>query len=164
MEKTQKFQIEKDPANKKVTVTRYFDATPDKVWRAWTEAEYLDKWWGPEPWRAETKELSFRPGGRWLYAMVGPEGERQWSKLDFVSVEPDKSFEGIVVFCDEAGKPNPEFGETNWKNVFEKDGDGTKVTVRIIYDSEETMKKFLEMGFEQGFGMGLNQLEKLLSA
>ncbi|MET0242959.1 MAG: SRPBCC domain-containing protein [Flavitalea sp.] len=164
MEKTQKFRIEKDLPNKKVTVTRYFDASPDKVWRAWTEAEYLDKWWGPEPWRAETKEMNFKPGGRWLYAMVGPEGQRHWSKVDFVAIETGKSFDAVDAFCDEDGRINPEFGETKWHNVFEKEGNGTKVTVHMQFATEAHMKQLLEMGFEQGFGMGLDQLEKLLSA
>ena len=36
--------ITKDLANKKLHVTREFGAPVEKVWKAWTESELLDKW------------------------------------------------------------------------------------------------------------------------
>ena len=37
----------KDLDNKKIYVTREFDAPVEKVWRAWTEPGLLDQWWAP---------------------------------------------------------------------------------------------------------------------
>ena len=54
---TAETQVVKDLANKKMTITRYFDAEVELVWLAWTEHELLDQWWAPKPWRAETKTL-----------------------------------------------------------------------------------------------------------
>jgi Fe2+ transport system protein FeoA len=39
--------------------------------------------------------------------------------------------------------------------------EGTKVTINIHYQSE-IMQKMMDMGFEGGFTMGLNQLEEIL--
>ena len=50
-----KMQINKDVDNKKMTITRSFDAPVSDVWRAWTESKLLDQWWAPKPWKAETK-------------------------------------------------------------------------------------------------------------
>ncbi len=44
--------ISKDLANKKLHITRHFTAPIEKVWKAWTESELLDKWWAPRPWKA----------------------------------------------------------------------------------------------------------------
>ena len=77
-----KMQIEKDLDNKKMTITRSFDAPVSDVWRAWTESELLDQWWAPKPWKAETKSMDFRVGGYWLYAMVGPDNTKHWAKAD----------------------------------------------------------------------------------
>jgi len=37
--------FEKDLEKKQLHVMREFKAPVEKVWRAWTEAEQLDKWW-----------------------------------------------------------------------------------------------------------------------
>jgi len=155
-------QITKDLNNKKITVIRYFDATPEQVWHAWTESDLLDQWWAPKPWRAETKIMDFREGGQWLYAMVGPDGSKHWSKVDFKSIEPNKSFEADDFFCDENGNPNDAFQKSNWKNEFHASDNGTKVVVEITFANEADMQQLIVMGFEGGFTMGLNNLEELL--
>ena len=66
----------KDLENKKIKVTREFDAPVEKVWRAWTEKELLDQWWAPRPWKAVTQSMNFSNGGTWLYYMEGPDGSR----------------------------------------------------------------------------------------
>ena len=157
-------QITKDLPNKKITVTRYFDASPEQVWRAWTESELLDQWWAPRPWRAETKTMDFTAGGYWLYAMVSPEGEKHWSKVDFKSIEPNKSFEAVSYFADENGNRSNVFNTTysTWKNSFNASDGGTKVVVEITFPREADMQQLIAMGFEGGFTMGLNNLEELL--
>jgi uncharacterized protein YndB with AHSA1/START domain len=44
-----KMQIDKDLDNKKMTITRGFNAPVADVWRAWTKSELLDQWWAPKP-------------------------------------------------------------------------------------------------------------------
>lgn len=155
-------QITKDLPNKKITITRYFNALPEQVWRAWTDSSLLDQWWAPKPWRAETKEMNFKEGGHWLYAMVGPDGSKHWSKVDFKSIEPKRRFEAVTFFCDENGNPVNEFSKSTWKNEFGASDDGTKVVVEITFASEADMQQLITMGFEGGFTMGLNNLEELL--
>ena len=55
-----------DRANKKIYVTREFDAPADLVWKAWTTKESLDEWWAPKPWKAITVSMDLCTGGRWL--------------------------------------------------------------------------------------------------
>jgi uncharacterized protein YndB with AHSA1/START domain len=92
MRDTNQVQIAKDLPKKTITVIRDFDAPPEQVWKAWTESEYLDQWWAPKPWRAETKELEFKEGGHWLYAMIGPDNSRIWARVDFTNIVPNKKF------------------------------------------------------------------------
>ena len=93
--------IVKDLPNRKLHVTREFTAPLPKVWKAWTESELLDKWWAPRPWKAETKVMDFRDGGHWLYAMAGPNGERHWCKVDFITIEPERRIVNTAIFVDE---------------------------------------------------------------
>lgn len=159
---TQETRIVKDPSGKKLIVTRYFAAPLTKVWRAWTESRYLDEWWAPKPWRAETKDMNFAVGGRWLYSMVGPNNERHWCLVAFQAIEPQKSMSVQNGFCDENGKLNTEFPEMKWYTKFASDGNGTNVSVEITFNSEADLQKIVEMGFKEGFSMALSNLDELL--
>jgi len=155
-------QVDKDLANDKITVTKHFNAKPDLVWSAWTKKDVLDQWWAPKPWRAETSKLELKEGGSWQYAMVGPEDERQHGKFQYTKVHALKSFEGTDSFTDEKGFINPEMPQANWKVDFRKAGAGTDVKVVITSKTEGALQRLLDMGFEEGFKMGLANLDEYL--
>lgn len=157
-------EISRDKENKKLNVTREFNAPVDKVWAAWTDSSILDKWWAPKPWRAETKTMDFKPGGLWLYSMVGPEGEKHWSRADFKTVAPKQSFSSESNFCDEEGNPNPAFSPMYWLVEFKPSAAGTKIEVELSFADEVGMETIIAMGFEGGFSMGLNNLDELLAS
>lgn len=163
MNKAMIFNFDVDKENRKIKVERSFDAPLDLVWSAWTEAEILDQWWAPKPWRAETKSMDFSEGGRWHYSMVGPEGERHWALMNYVVIEPKKSFAGVDAFGDEGGNVNTAQPGSNWTNTFaEKDG-ATLVTNEISFDDLSQMEGMIAMGFKEGFTMGLGNLDELLA-
>ena len=155
--------FKKDAANKKIFVTREFDAPVEQVWKAWTESELLDQWWAPKPWKAHTQSMDFREGGTWLYYMEGPDGTRHYCRNDYKNIIPNRSFDGLDAFCDENGKINPDFPQMSWKNVFSTSGTGTKVEVEITFDSEADMEKIIEMGFKEGFAAAHGNLDELLA-
>lgn len=160
-EKIFNFTVDKD--NLTVKVERSFDAPLDLVWSAWTEAELLDQWWGPKPFRAETKSMDFSEGGRWLYAMVGPQGERHWALKEFTKIVPRKGFTYRSVFCDENGKVNPATTSSMWINTFAESEGITLVTNDIRCESLAHLEAQIKMGFKEGYTMGLDQLEELLA-
>lgn len=151
-----------DKENKKIKVEREFLASVSKVWSAWTESDILDKWWAPKPWQAKTKIMDFREGGYWLYAMVGPEGEEHWSKADFQSITPLKSFTSIDAFCDSEGNISESSLKSTWMNQFSESSNTTLVTIEIKYDKLSDLETILEMGFKGGFTAGLGNLDELL--
>src|SRR5687768_6966363 len=150
----------KDLPGKKITVTREFNASPEDVWRAYTESDLLDQWWAPKPWKSETKTMDFREGGHWLYAMVGPENKKHWARVDYHAVNPMKSFSATDMFTDENGNRNYELPGMEWKNDFHATASGTKVITEITFASEEDMRKIMEMGFEEGFTAALGNLDE----
>ena len=154
-------QIVKDPVNKKIFITREFDAPQDKVWEAWTSSEILDQWWAPKPWKARTKAMEFSDGGKWIYAMVGPDGTEQWCRVDFRKISPLKSFTAVDVFCDEKGNTNTDLPVMEWKCEFNKTNSGTTVKIEISFSSEADLNKIVEMGFEEGFTSALTNLDEL---
>jgi uncharacterized protein YndB with AHSA1/START domain len=156
-------RISKDLKSKKVTITREFDAPLESVWKAWTESKWLDHWWAPKPWVAETKSLKFENGGQWLYAMTGPDGTKIWSVVEFSSIEPHYGFQAVSSFCDENGNKNPGFPTMLWKNIFRSAGSSTTVFVEINFTKVADMEKIIAMGFEAGFTAALSNLDECLA-
>nr|WP_314493835.1 SRPBCC domain-containing protein [uncultured Chryseobacterium sp.] len=154
----------KDFDLKSIYVMTVYDAEVSKVWSCFTKPELLDQWWAPKPWICRTKSLNFEEGGFWLYSMNGPDGEQVFSKIKYGEINDHRSFDGVDAFCDENGKIDDSFPQTKWLLGFTGVEEGTKVTVNMHFQNETDMKKQLEMGFEEGFKMGLNQLEEILGS
>jgi uncharacterized protein YndB with AHSA1/START domain len=61
-------------AERELVLTRIVEATPDKLYRAWSEPELLKQWFAPAPYTTPVTELDVRPGGENLIVMRGPDG------------------------------------------------------------------------------------------
>ena len=58
-----------------LTLTRRYPVAPEKVWRAWTHAETLKRWWAPRPGEpVSLAELDVRVGGRFRIVYAGAQG------------------------------------------------------------------------------------------
>lgn len=156
------FDFSIDKENKTIRVKREFAANLGLVWKAWTTPALLDQWWAPKPYQTQTKAMDFREGGFWLYAMVSPENEKHWCKVDYQKVEPLSSFAALDAFCDENGKVTPDFPRSFWTNTFNENAGTTTVNISIVYDSLADLERMIEMGFQGGFTMGLGNLDALL--
>ena len=156
------FSIDKE--NKMVNIKREFDAPLSDVWSAWTEAEILDQWWAPLPFKSETKIMAFKEGGRRLYAMVGPEDQKRWSTFDYSSISPKTNFKYAATFCDAEGNPNSEFGSSYWDINFTEKGERTIVDIAITRDSLEDLLKIVETGFKEGMTATMKTLDTIFES
>ena len=154
--------ITKDFENKRVTIVCEFNAPKSAVWHAWTTAEELEKWWAPLPYKAVTGTFEFREGGHWHYYMLSPEGEKTWCYVGYESIDAERSFSASDGFCDEHMNLSPDMPHMYWRNEFEEHDGKTKMTVTVTFASSADLQKLVDMGFEEGFTMGLNQLDELL--
>ncbi len=145
-----------------VQVIREFNANLNVVWDAWTKPELLDQWWAPKPYQNKTKVMDFREGGMWLYCMISPTNEVHWCKNNYIKIEALKGYVGLDAFCDEEGVINMDFPRTEWSNAFSELDGITTVSISAKYSTLADLEKVIEMGFKEGFTMGLNQLEELL--
>ncbi|MBU6342687.1 MAG: SRPBCC domain-containing protein [Bacteroidetes bacterium] len=155
------FTVNKDTAT--IYVTREFAAELDLVWDAWTKAEILDQWWAPKPWRVQTKEMDFREGGRWLYAMVSSEQVAGWSLVEFIEIQPKLSFTTRNAFCDENGNPK-ESNVTSSLTTQTFKAEAGKTTVQIVKKMADLseLEHFVAMGYQEGIQAVMLNLEALL--
>jgi len=157
------FTVDKDTAT--IYVTREFAADLDLVWDAFTKAEMLDQWMGPKPYRVQTKEMDFRVGGRWLYAMVSPENiAARWSLAEFVEIQPKSSFTTKNSFSDENGNHiNSGFTFSITKNSFKAGVEKTTVQIVKKMAGLAELEQFIAGGYyEKGMAMGMNNLDEYL--
>ena len=156
-------QIQKKPENREMVITHSYKADLETIWNAFTVPEILEKWWAPQPYKAIVVSNNFNQGGKLHYYMLSPEGEKHYCVAEFISIDPLKSYEVMDAFCDENAVINTEFPRMTWKNEFSYRNGITEVTNAITFKQAKDMTQILEMGFEEGYRMGLNQLFELLN-
>lgn len=163
---TNNFSFEADSSEKKIHIVRDFNAPVEKIWKAWTYPEILDKWWGPKPNRIETRIMDFKVGGTWQFAMVTPEGQKHWLYAEFTGIENHKSILTKALFFD--GEGNPVNSGPNWyrdTRFSSIEGTRTRVNIAITYEDDATFESFTNNGyFKQGTAIGYNQLDELLAS
>lgn len=147
-----------------MTVTRTFNAPLQEVWRAWTDSETLDQWWAPKPYKAYTVEMDFREGGHWFYYMLSPEEERHYCRFNYREIKTEEFYTGSDMFTDENGNRAGDMPSMTWKVNFSGAGDETNIDILISFEKVEDMNKILEMGFQEGFTMGLGNLDEVLAS
>ena len=64
---------DKTLAEREVTITRVFDAPRATVFRAWTDADRLARWWGPKGFTNSVCEIDARVGGAIRIHMRSPD-------------------------------------------------------------------------------------------
>jgi PhnB protein len=153
-----------DKENKTIKVKRSFDASLLLVWQAWTDAEILDQWWAPHPWKATTSSMDFHEGGHWLYVMRSPDNnEAHWCLVNFRTIVRRESFTSDNSFCNEKGEIIPDFPSNQWEIYFTGLEDETVVDVTLSFEKLEHLEQLVQMGFKEGFTMGLEQLDDWLN-
>ena len=108
--------------------------------------------------------MDFSPGGKWIYAMVGPEGQEFWSLSHYKEIEFQKRYTCLDTFIDADGNINKEMGQSKWEVTFTDKGESTLVQTKMQFDDSEQMEGMLKMGFKEGYTMGMEQLDELLSS
>ncbi|MCZ2480571.1 SRPBCC family protein [Aquirufa nivalisilvae] len=162
METNLLFEFTVNKPEKTVYITREFAAELPLVWDAFTKKELLDQWVAPKPWSAKTKYMNFEVGGRRFYAMVSPEGLERWSIQEYTSITPKTNFKMYNSFAD--AEENREVPGSAWEYNFSEQNGMTKVHITIVNESLTRFEKMIEMGFELGFKMSIDNLEQLLAS
>ncbi len=67
---------DKDAANpNSLSVKRLIPATPERVFRAWTSPDELQKWWGPVGVRCLSADVDLQVGGQYRISNELPDGK-----------------------------------------------------------------------------------------
>ena len=145
-----------------VVSTRIFDASVERVWRAWCDAALVKQGWGPTGFVCTVAEIDFREGGTSLVCMRAPAefgGQDFYNTWTYTRIVPLQEFEYVLRFANEQGeRVEPEAigippgvpSEVRNVNVFADLGNG-RTELRITeytYPTEEAAE-MSRQGLEQ---------------
>jgi uncharacterized protein YndB with AHSA1/START domain len=146
-------------AQYELAVERYIAASPETVFKVWTER--LEEWWAPKPWTTKVIELDLRPGGRSAMLMTGPEGAT--SPLEGVVLEVVPNERIVFTNAFTAGWiPQTPFMVGLF--TFTPKGNGTQYRAGSRHWDEAAHKQHEAMGFKEGWGTVAGQLAALAEA
>lgn len=142
-----------------LVLERVIPVKPATVWKLWTEAEHLKKWFCPAPWSIAHCEIDLRPGGRFHSVMRSPEGQEFPNDGCYLEIVEGKR----LVFTDALGPGYRPTGEGFMTAVVEimAHPEGTRYVATALHANPEARAKHEEMGFHHGWGAALDQLVAL---
>jgi uncharacterized protein YndB with AHSA1/START domain len=129
-----------------VAVERLISASPRAIFAAFENADRLAQWWGPAGFTNTFEHFEFTPGGRWIYAMHGPDGRDYPNECIFSEIEP-----GIRIVIDHVVLPRytltitltPDGGKTllTWKQIFENTAVVTSMRSFLVNANNENLDR-----------------------
>lgn len=144
-----------------LVLTRLIDASPDKLFRAWTEPALLKRWFAPLPYTTPVAELDVRPGGSSLIVMLSPEGQEIPCPGIYLEVVRDRKIVATDAFT-AAWEPSEKPFMTLVLTFDEEEGK-TRYTARVRHWSVADREAHEQMGFHAGWGQCADQLAALVS-
>jgi uncharacterized protein YndB with AHSA1/START domain len=150
--------VRSEPGDDPIIVEGYFAATPEKVFHAWTDPDYVMKWFGQSPNSLFSAKIDLRPGGNWQFLKSKDADKAVGFEGEYIDIERDKrllfSWSHVVAHTD--GKRD----ETPFSQVevtFTAKGGGTDVRVihSAIRDSDA------RRGVGGGWNAAFNHLSDL---
>ena len=150
-----------------LVLERTIDAPVDLVWKAYTDAEHLKRWFAPRPYEITECDLDLKPGGVFRIRMMGPDGfdtghgtpgcvlevvegkKLAWTSALGPGYRPNESGEvcdsfpmtAVITFQDLGN------GKTAYKAV-------------SLHKNEADREAHEKMGFHEGWGTVAGQLEE----
>lgn len=154
---------------KEVEFERTYDAPIDEVWKAWTEAEKLKQWWGPDNVIIPECELDLRVGGRFYIVMEAGEGMGQYKgtkwpmEAKYTNIDPATELAYTSNAWTEGDKEATLIDGMTKINFVEENGK-TKVTVKATINSTGPKAGMAVEGMQMGFTQQLEKLNRFLIA
>ena len=149
------------PSDSELVISKVIKAPRAAVWRAWAEPLQFEKWWIPAPMICRVVRMDLVPGGGFETLMREGDGEFQ-PHLDacFLDVVPMQRIVFTTVLR-EGWQPCEAWLAMTGIMTMEDAAAQTRYVARALHRNAQDSQKRADMGFEQGWGMAIDQLEAM---
>jgi uncharacterized protein YndB with AHSA1/START domain len=141
-------------SDRRIVVARAFDTSPEKLWRALTEADLFAQWWSGGGGVVEAMDV--RPGGKWSLRQTGQDGleHRFWG--EFKQIEPPARLVMTQGFDAHEAVDVTVVLTSEWGRA--------KLTRTMIFPSNAYRDGVLGSGFEPHTALSYDLLAKVAAA
>lgn len=147
-----------ETSDRELVMTRIFDAPRELVFKAWTEREHIDQWWGPTGFRNETLAMEVRPGGMWRYIMHGPDGVDYPNRVVYSEVVAPERL--VYRHGSDIDNDPAAFQVTV---TFAAQGNQTHLTMRMVFTTVAQRQEVIRYGAVEGGQQTLGRLAAYLA-
>jgi uncharacterized protein YndB with AHSA1/START domain len=144
------------PSDRQIRVERVFDASVDRVWRAFTDPKLVAQWWG----RGNTlviERMEVERGGHWRYVEHAPDGTHGFEGR-YREVTPKDRISRTFEWD---GMPGYTILET--AEFFDTADGRTRVVSTALFFSPEERDGMLHSGMEGGMAQSFAALDRVLA-
>jgi uncharacterized protein YndB with AHSA1/START domain len=143
------------PAEREIRIERIFNASRERVWKAFTDPKLVAQWWGRGN-KLVIERMEVERGGHWRFVEHGPDGVHGFEGR-FREVSPS---ERLVQTFDWDGMPG--YVAVN-SATLEDMGDGrTRVVTTCLFHTTDERDGMVKSGMEEGLNQSYAALDKLL--
>ncbi|HET7464995.1 MAG TPA: SRPBCC domain-containing protein [Longimicrobium sp.] len=131
--------VARDESGEELVISRTFAAPRELVWRAWTGAEHLSRWFAPHGATVEVVAADARPGGTLHFCHHLAGGEEVWVRGVYREVDAPRRLVIEGGFSDAEGNERERpgfFHQTRMVVTFTEEPGGTRVTIRQGLDAD----------------------------
>lgn len=157
----------------KLVIVRRLAAPRGLVWKAFTEADRLAKWWGPAGFTWISGDLDLRRGGRFEFGMTAPDGSEMWARFRYIDLKPPERLAFALAFTDREGTERQAQFDPNFPleyvNVvtLHEEGWETVLTYEAwaLSEAPAQLAAFSDLmpDMQRGFGATFDQLDTYLA-
>jgi uncharacterized protein YndB with AHSA1/START domain len=148
---------EDNGATPPLRLSRVFHARCETVFRAWSSAEHVKRWFAPEGCAVVEAAVEMRVGGRFELSMRAPDGMENWLRGTFVEIVPNTRLVLDMRIDDGAGAPLfRAYTELDFTDA----SGGTRLDVTQTYTLIDLSKAWMLQGAPQGWSSTLDNLDR----
>ncbi|TCM52726.1 uncharacterized protein YndB with AHSA1/START domain [Rhizobium sp. PP-F2F-G48] len=145
-------------AERTMLLRREIRAPRSAVWNAWMNPETLPLWWGPDGFSCRTRRIDLRPGGAWVFDMIGPDGTVYPNHHLYGDIVPQERLGYTLLW----GENGPKHADA-WAAFEEKDG-VTTVTLGMVFSTAAEFQDAKGFGAVELGQQTLGKLERFVAA
>jgi uncharacterized protein YndB with AHSA1/START domain len=158
--------VDVEPAHERELVLGFLiTASPEAIYRCWTDPELLVKWFAPKPFETRVVSQDFRVGGRQEIAMKDPASGAEFPASGvFLEIVPNRKIVSTDAFnADWQPVEGTPFMVA--QTTFEPQPDGrTLYIARARHWTDEKREQHVQMGFHPGWTQCAHQLAELAAS
>lgn len=142
-----------------LVTSRIFPASRELVFRAWSSAEHVKRWFCPSSYSIPEAQVELRVGGVFNVCMQSPQGQRHWTRGKFTEIVANSK---LVIDLQALGEnEQPLFRAYTVVNFVEQPGGSTKLEVKQTYTLfDADVAKPMMQGASEGWRETLDKLEQ----